>query len=67
MLIIAPQSFTVEYPHIVREVVTDAVVRPAFDPNTPQHTWPAMTKVSAIWDTGATNTVVIPSFTNNVT
>ena len=57
--VVAPQSFTAEGPGIQNVLVTPAYVRPAFDPRTTKETdRPAGCQVAAIWDTGATGSVI---------
>jgi predicted aspartyl protease len=50
---------TVEYPRIVHVLRTETLVSLAFDPTQMQvQTLPAHAQFTAIWDTGATNTVI---------
>lgn len=52
-----PQSFTVQYPGLVREIKTSARVCAAFNPAKPT-TPPVYCDCEAIWDTGATGSVI---------
>ena len=54
----AGASFTMVYPGLARVLLTSAEIAPAFDPKTDRATWPETKSFSAIWDTGATNTVI---------
>jgi hypothetical protein len=49
-------SFTREYNRIVRELRTEAQVGPAFDPS--QNSNPPLKEFEAVWDTGATGSVI---------
>ena len=51
------QSFTVNYHRISRVLETEAIIHPAFDPAKIK-VLPAGNRYKAIWDTGATGTVV---------
>jgi predicted aspartyl protease len=52
------KSFTAAANGRMRELVTPCWIAPAFDPTTPKHTHPKMQEFRAIWDTGATNSVI---------
>lgn len=61
----APKSFTVNADSILRVLLTRCAVAPAFDPTTTspgKH--PKHQDFDAIWDTGATNTVISPQVVN---
>jgi predicted aspartyl protease len=56
-------SFTVHAPALLRELKTDVGIAPAFDPiGTGPH--PNFTQFEAIWDTGATHSVVSEKVVN---
>ncbi|PYK39117.1 MAG: hypothetical protein DME60_10205, partial [Verrucomicrobia bacterium] len=53
-----PQSFTVHYPGLVKDLRTAARVCAAFDPKVPQSAPPVYSDCTAIWDTGASGSVI---------
>src|SRR6266566_5286457 len=53
-----PQSFTVHYPGLVKDLRTAARVCAAFDPKQPQSAPPVYCDCAAIWDTGASGSVI---------
>ena len=55
---IPPKAFTVRHPGRVRQLVTDVRVAQAFQPGSPV---PAQKPFRAIWDTGATGSVITQS------
>ncbi|MGI9089183.1 MAG: SEC-C metal-binding domain-containing protein [Chthoniobacterales bacterium] len=64
--ILTPQSFTSEGPGIQNVLLTPACVRPAFDPSTTEdHLRPVGCEVAAIWDTGATGSVISQRVVDN--
>lgn len=55
------QSFTYKYDKRTNVLFTDVLVAQAFDPiKTPKSQYPPGKNYRAIWDTGATNTVISP-------
>jgi predicted aspartyl protease len=56
----APQSFTVRAPGQLRELITQCWICPAFDPALHKGAHPKFFEFLAIWDTGATNSVISP-------
>ncbi len=55
------KGFTERYPNPVREIITDAWLSPASLSESPEDSDFSFQKVRAIWDTGATSTVITPS------
>lgn len=53
------KSFTTKANGLLRELVSEVFISPAFDPSSPPP-HPPHSKFRAIWDTGATNSVVSP-------
>lgn len=54
-----PQAFTIKSTKLERQILTaDAIVSEAFDPDSPPSGLPAKVAATALWDTGATNTVI---------
>jgi predicted aspartyl protease len=55
----APQAFTAEYDGVVRELATNCGVCKAYNPALqPGQTHPPISEYKALWDTGATGSVV---------
>ncbi len=54
----APQSFTIHYPGLVRELKTQARVCEAFNPDAHDGNAVASCDCEAVWDTGATCSVI---------
>jgi predicted aspartyl protease len=54
-------AFTVKFPNRVRRVTTDVHVSEAYELATPPAVLPSARTVSALWDTGATGSVIAPS------
>lgn len=54
------QSFKIEYPGVINQLLSRCIICPAFDPSIQNR--PNGNQYNAIWDTGATNSVI----TNNV-
>lgn len=52
------QAFTVECPGIADRIITELHVGPGFDPANPPATLPNFVKTQALWDTGATRSVI---------
>jgi len=52
-----PKSFTLQHNHTVNVLITEATIHPAFDPEKVKSVPPGK-PFNAIWDTGATNTVI---------
>ncbi len=52
------QAFTLDFKHAVNRLITYAYVSKAFDPAKPPAQLPASEKVDALWDTGATGSVL---------
>jgi predicted aspartyl protease len=55
------KCFTATADGLLRELVTPCWIGQAFDPKTPSSTHPKLQEFTAIWDTGATNSVISPS------
>jgi hypothetical protein len=53
-----PEAFTIKSQAILNRIITDISVSAAFDPANPPATLPPKLKARALWDTGATNSVV---------
>lgn len=53
------QAFAVEYNGLVNALITEVIVVSAFDKN-------KVIKINAIWDTGATNSVITPMVFKNL-
>lgn len=52
-------SFSVTHTGLARVLITYAGISPAFDPHTLERSkWPVAAPFNAIWDTGATHTVI---------
>jgi len=51
-------SFTLSAPGILRSLITKAVIAAAFDPNNPPNPPPKLCTFNAVWDTGATGSVI---------
>ena len=58
MLPTSPKSFTVSAPARLRELKTPVHICPSFDPNVIDPSTAKYTQFIAIWDTGATGTVI---------
>ena len=59
MAIIGYKAFTRKYDSVVQDITTECQISRAFDPHkTPKAHIPKMTNCKALWDTGATNTVI---------
>jgi predicted aspartyl protease len=54
-------AFTVKFSNRVRRVITDVDVSEAYEPANPPAVLPSARKVPALWDTGATGSVIAPS------
>ncbi len=55
-------AFTLKAPGIANAIISDAGVSAAYDPNKPPTPVPVATSTKALWDTGASNSVVSASF-----
>lgn len=54
-----PSSFTLKLNGIANQLITECSACAAFDPTaTPQHLHPQFHKFQALWDTGATASVI---------
>jgi len=51
-------AFTIKYKGTTDRIITEVQVFPAFDPDNPSVPPPSPLKTSALWDTGATNSVI---------
>jgi hypothetical protein len=54
----ASHAFTLTSPGLLRAIITGARVSAAFSPLSPPIPTPALQQVQAIWDTGATSSVI---------
>ena len=52
------QAFTVKANGTLNRIITDIAVRPAFDPASPPNPPPPRIATKALWDTGATKSVI---------
>jgi uncharacterized protein YchJ len=55
------RAFTKKHDGITNRIITDVQLTQAFDPNNPPTPPPALVATTALWDTGATNSVITPS------
>lgn len=53
-------AFTLSFDQLVNRLISDAGITEAFDPKTDPTTHPKPLPVKALWDTGATSSVVTP-------
>lgn len=51
-------AFTIKYPGVVDRVITELEVSDAFDPSHEHKIFPSRLKTLALWDTGATKSVI---------
>jgi predicted aspartyl protease len=58
MSLVNPQSFTIEYPVIVNMLNTECGVCKSFNPTIEKGEHPKVEKFKALWDTGATGSVI---------
>lgn len=58
MSVANPQSFTVEYSNIVNMLNTECGVCKSFNPTIEKGEHPKVEKFKALWDTGATGSVI---------
>ncbi|MFY9610662.1 MAG: SEC-C metal-binding domain-containing protein [Blastocatellia bacterium] len=54
-------AFTTTFPGLTDRIITEVKLTQAFDPNTPPNPIPALIATAALWDTGATRSVITPS------
>jgi len=59
-------AFTAKYPGRVSRIITDLTVFPAFDPSLPPDKHPKGCSTKALWDTGATHSVITQETVNNL-
>ena len=52
------KAFTITFSGRVRQIITDIVVYPAFDPAAPPNPVPVGINTKALWDTGASGSVI---------
>jgi len=63
---IKPRSFTANYSGIARVLNTSVKISEAFDPRQPELEFPPLKEYMAIWDTGATNSVISERVINDL-
>lgn len=54
-------AFTTRFSGRARQIITDVVVLPGFDPASPPNPPPQQCKTRALWDTGASGSVISPT------
>ncbi len=54
-------AFTKKYDGITDRIITEVQLTRGFDPRTPPKPIPSLVTTSALWDTGATKSVITPS------
>lgn len=52
------QAFTITFSGLANRIITDVEVIPGFDPAAPPNPLPAGVKTTALWDTGASSSVI---------
>jgi hypothetical protein len=52
------QAFTLKFNGLANRIISDIAVLPAFDPNAPPDPLPQGIETQALWDTGATRSVI---------
>jgi len=52
------QAFTVKFSGITDRIITDIRVAEAFDPKNPPNPFPQHVSTKALWDTGASKSVI---------
>lgn len=54
----AYQAFTIAFNGLANRIITDVEIIPGFDPAAPPNPLPTGIKTTALWDTGASNSVI---------
>jgi hypothetical protein len=59
-------AFTVKYPGLTNRITTDLTVFPVFNPTIPPEQYPKGYTTKALWDTGATHSVITQETANGL-